>query len=90
MGLSTGGDTGRGATLLPTRQIRGKGRPVPLPATLDRTMRDDYEFVILGAGCSGLSLCHHLLESGVDAPILIVSTPAGRVPAGGRPWGARS
>jgi lycopene beta-cyclase len=72
MGLSTGGDTGRGATLLPTRQIRGRGRPVPFPATLDRTMRDDYEFVILGAGCSGLSLCHHLLESGVDAPILIL------------------
>ncbi len=28
--------------------------------------------MILGAGCAGLSLCHYLLERGVDAPILIL------------------
>lgn len=28
--------------------------------------------MILGAGCAGLSLCHYLLERGVDAPILVV------------------
>jgi lycopene beta-cyclase len=35
-------------------------------------LRGNYEFVILGAGCSGLSLCYYLLEEGVDAPILIL------------------
>ncbi len=31
-----------------------------------------YGYAILGAGCAGLSLCHYLLECGVDAPILIL------------------
>lgn len=31
-----------------------------------------YGYAILGAGCAGLSLCHYLLERGVDAPILIL------------------
>jgi lycopene beta-cyclase len=43
-----------------------------VPDELDRPKRDRYEFVILGAGCSGLSLCYYLLEGGVDAPILIL------------------
>ncbi len=42
------------------------------PEALDRPLKSDYEFVILGAGCSGLSLCYYLLEEGVDAPILIL------------------
>jgi lycopene beta-cyclase len=45
---------------------------VSVPGKLARSTRDRYEFVILGAGCSGLSLCYHLLERGVDAPILIL------------------
>ncbi len=52
-----------------TRRSRG---PVSVPDSLDRPARDRYEFVILGAGCSGLSLCYYLLERGVDAPILIL------------------
>ncbi len=51
--------------------IRSRG-PVTVPDKLDRPARDRYEFVILGAGCSGLSLCYYLLERGVDAPILIL------------------
>ena len=49
-------------------------RSVPLPERL--RPRDPeperYGYVILGAGCAGLSLCHYLLERGVDAPILIL------------------
>ncbi len=52
-----------------TKRPRG---PVSVPSGLDRPARDRYEFVILGAGCSGLSLCYYLLERGVDAPILIL------------------
>ena len=52
--------------------VGSRGVPVPVPGKLDRAMRDRYEFVILGAGCSGLSLCYYLLERGVDAPILIL------------------
>ena len=28
--------------------------------------------MILGAGCAGLSLCHYLLERGVEKPVLIL------------------
>ncbi len=63
---------GTEAPPLPPRPIHHRGRPVAFPATLDRELRDEYGFVILGAGCSGLSLCHYLLEEGVDAPILIL------------------
>ncbi|QIN77886.1 hypothetical protein GBA65_04420 [Rubrobacter marinus] len=66
------GGTGIAAAPRPARPARERGSPVALPAALDRPVRDDYEFVILGAGCSGLSLCHYLLEEGVDAPILIL------------------
>jgi lycopene beta-cyclase len=52
-----------------TKRSRG---PVSVPDKLDRSTRDHYAFVILGAGCSGLSLCYCLLERGVDAPILIL------------------
>lgn len=31
-----------------------------------------YEIIILGAGCAGLSLCCHLLNQGVTAPILLL------------------
>ncbi len=33
---------------------------------------DRFRFVILGAGCAGLSLCCHLLGAGVSDPILIL------------------
>ena len=49
-----------------------RGAPVSFPPVLDRKLRDDYGIIILGAGCSGLSLCHYLLEEGVDEPILIL------------------
>ena len=52
--------------------IRPRGGMVSVPDELDRPKRNRYEFVILGAGCSGLSLCYYLLERGVDAPILIL------------------
>lgn len=52
--------------------VESRGGLVPVPNELDRPVRDRYEFVILGAGCSGLSLCYYLLERGVDAPILIL------------------
>ena len=55
------------------RPLRDPG-PIParLPVVWNGTRREAYEFVILGAGCAGLSLCHYLLEEGVDAPILIL------------------
>lgn len=37
-----------------------------------RQGRGGYGYVILGAGCAGLSLCYHLLERGVEAPILVL------------------
>ena len=50
-----------------------RGRPVPVPQMLvHREQEERYEYVILGAGCAGLSLCYYLLESGVDSPILIL------------------
>lgn len=72
MTLSKSGGTRIETTPLPARPARERGCPVSLPTALDRALRDDYEFVILGAGCSGLSLCHYLLEQGVDAPMLIL------------------
>lgn len=47
---------------------------VEIPASLTeaRPVPDLFEYVILGAGCAGLSLCYHLLEQGVTAPILIL------------------
>ncbi len=52
--------------------VRPARGPLSLPSELERPARDSYEFTILGAGCSGLSLCYYLLEEGVDAPILIL------------------
>ncbi len=31
-----------------------------------------YRYIILGAGCAGLSICYHLLEQGASEPILLV------------------
>lgn len=73
MALSTtSGEAGMDTTPPPSRLVEKRGTPVSLPPVLDRELRADYGFVILGAGCSGLSLCHYLLEEGVDAPILIL------------------
>ena len=69
---TTSGETGTGATPRPVPTATERGFPVFFPPILDRPLRDDYAFVILGAGCSGLSLCYYLLEQGVDAPILIL------------------
>ena len=49
-----------------------RGAPASFPKVLDRSVRDSYEFVILGAGCAGLSLCYYLLEEEVDDPVLIL------------------
>ncbi len=51
-----------------------RGRPVPLPEGLAPrgTEPGSYGYAILGAGCAGLSLCHYLLERGVEEPILIL------------------
>ena len=51
-----------------------RGRSVPLPERLRPRGPEPerYRYAILGAGCAGLSLCHYLLERGVEAPILIL------------------
>ncbi len=36
-----------------------------------------YEIIILGAGCAGLSLCLHLLNQGVTAPVLLLDRRTG-------------
>lgn len=56
-----------------TPSIRS-GAPVPVPEALlpGAGESGEYEFVILGAGCAGLSLCHYLLERGVEEHILIL------------------
>ncbi len=36
-----------------------------------------YKYIILGAGCAGLSLCWYLLEAGVRDPILILDRKTG-------------
>ncbi len=48
--------------------------PVEVPESLlaGRAGAEQYGFIILGAGCAGLSLCHYLLERGVTEPILIL------------------
>src|SRR4028118_2331121 len=51
-----------------------RGSPVLLPERLAPRGAEPerYGYVILGAGCAGLSLCHYLLERGVEKPILIL------------------
>lgn len=50
-----------------------RSEPVRVPETLvSSAAADSYEYVVLGAGCAGLSLCYYLLQSGVEAPILIL------------------
>lgn len=66
---------GRAAGFVGERPLRGRV-PARVPDALNGTRRGAYEFVILGAGCAGLSLCHYLLEEGVDAPILILDRRA--------------
>lgn len=46
--------------------------PVPEPLSYDKADKERYEYVILGAGCAGLSLCCYLLEQGVKGSILIL------------------
>ncbi len=53
----------------------GRGGPVLVPKTLlagNHPEHDHYEYVILGAGCAGLSFCYYLLEQGAETPILIL------------------
>ena len=56
-----------------------RGEPVEIPAALAEPRPDlgHYEYVILGAGCAGLSLCYYLLKLGVTAPILILDGKPG-------------
>ena len=51
-----------------------RGRTVSLPESLEPRGPEPerYAYAILGAGCAGLSLCHYLLERGVEEPILIL------------------
>ncbi len=53
-----------------------RGGPVEIPAALTepRPEPKNYEYVVLGAGCAGLSLCYYLLQQGVTAPILILDS----------------
>ena len=53
-----------------------RGGPVEIPAALTepRPEPKNYEYVILGAGCAGLSVCYYLLRQGVTAPILILDS----------------
>ena len=54
----------------------GRGVAVQVPDTLliDAPDTGVYDVVILGAGCSGLSLCLALLEHGATGPILLVDS----------------
>ena len=51
-----------------------RGERIRLPVSLrpDRAEEGQYEYVILGAGCAGLSLCYYLLEADVRASILLL------------------
>lgn len=51
---------------------RGGSIEVPTFLTATRPEPESYEYVILGAGCAGLSLCYYLLKEGVTTPILIL------------------
>lgn len=51
---------------------RSGSAEVPASLLAGRAGSGRYEFVILGAGCAGLSLCYYLLERGVTEPILIL------------------
>lgn len=53
------------------------GRRVRLPRIPPPGVSGRYEYVILGAGCAGLSLCQRLLSEGVTAPILILDRKTG-------------
>lgn len=57
------------------------GERVSVPESLYSGDSDgtEYEYVILGAGCAGLSLCCYLLEQGVTEPILILDAKDGFV-----------
>ncbi len=82
MGSDTGGNGERSAlhtmdgsmkeTASPLADRLPRGAPARFPEVLDQPLRESYEFVILGAGCAGLSLCYYLLKEGVDAPVLIL------------------
>lgn len=49
-------------------------RRISVPESLSSVKddREEYEYIILGAGCAGLSLCYYLLEQGVEGPILLL------------------
>jgi lycopene beta-cyclase len=51
-----------------------RAAPVGIPASLlaETPATETIEFVILGAGCAGLSLCLALVEAGVTASILLI------------------
>lgn len=64
-------DSGGGGGYAPS--IR-RDEPVYVPESLSSNAAEGerYEYVILGAGCAGLSLCYYLLERGVEQPILLI------------------
>ncbi len=51
-----------------------RSRLIAIPESLRArsSEKEHYEYVILGAGCAGLSLCCYLLEQGITEPILIL------------------
>lgn len=63
--------TGIDAGYAPSRRRAG---PAAVPESLAPVDGETgpYDFVILGAGCAGLSLCHYLLECGVEGRILLL------------------
>lgn len=57
--------------------MENAGRRVRLPQISGPGESGRYEYIILGAGCAGLSLCQRLLAEGVTAPILILDRKTG-------------
>lgn len=55
-----------------------RGAPVRIPRTLaSNAEEEEYGYVVLGAGCAGLSFCYYLLEAGVEEPILVLDQKGG-------------
>lgn len=69
-------EAGRNGPDAPEMIPLGRGIAVQVPDSLVIDVPDTevYDVVILGAGCSGLSLCLALLERGATGPILLVDS----------------
>ena len=77
MSVNSVGDINPGSKYRPS--LRSGNPVVPENLKTNRFEKGRYEYVILGAGCAGLSLCYYLLEQGVTEPILILDQKSGFV-----------